>query len=213
MDRRRERRLIVGGSILSAYPLDGDWRAIRREYWWRAVADARLPRRPRALLVGLGGGTQAHVLAQRAQPRLVTVVERDPAMLRVALRWFALERVGPMEFLCADALEGACALARLGRRFDYVMEDAAYADIAERSRAVAQALVPLVAPGGTLVVNRHWRGDAFTLADALRASFRRVRLRRVRREGENVLLFCEEPTRRAAESAATVRLQRNRDSA
>jgi hypothetical protein len=38
VDYRRERRLIVRGAILSAYPLDGDWSTIEREYWWQGVA-------------------------------------------------------------------------------------------------------------------------------------------------------------------------------
>jgi hypothetical protein len=73
------------------------------------------------------------------------------------------------------------------------MEDAAYADVYGRSRAMVEAVVPLVAPGGTLVVNRHGRGDAGALARALRPRFESVRLRRVRREGENVLIFAECP--------------------
>jgi hypothetical protein len=75
------------------------------------------------------------------------------------------------------------------------MEDAAYADVYGRSRAIVDAVVPLVARGGTLVVNRHRRGDAGSLARRLRPRFESVRLRRVRREGENVLLFAERPLR------------------
>src|SRR5438094_2186883 len=41
VDYRQERRLIVRGAILSAYPLDGDWSAIEREYWWQGVAAVR----------------------------------------------------------------------------------------------------------------------------------------------------------------------------
>ncbi|HZF05720.1 MAG TPA: hypothetical protein VE932_15410, partial [Patescibacteria group bacterium] len=62
VDYRQERRLIVGGAILSAYPLDGDWSAIEREYWWQGVAAVRFPPEPSVLLVGLGGGTQAHLV-------------------------------------------------------------------------------------------------------------------------------------------------------
>jgi spermidine synthase len=193
VDYRRERRLIVGGAILSAYPLDGDWSAIEREYWWQGVATVRFPRRPRVLLVGLGGGTQAHLVHRITTPRLVTAIERDPVILDVAQRWFGLSALGPMEFYCGDAEDTAHALTNAGRRFDFVMEDAAYADVHGRSRAVVEAVVPLVAAGGTLVVNRHRRGDAGTLARALRPRFESVRLRRVRREGENVLLFAECP--------------------
>jgi hypothetical protein len=56
-------------------------------------------------------------------------------------------------------------------------------------------VAPLVARDGTLVVNRHRRGDAGALARALRPRFESIRLHRVRREGENVLLFAERPRR------------------
>ncbi|HXU90028.1 MAG TPA: class I SAM-dependent methyltransferase [Methylomirabilota bacterium] len=195
VDYRRERRLIVSGAILSAYPLDGDWSTIEREYWWQGVARVRFPPHPRVLLVGLGGGTQAHLVHRLTTPRLITAIERDEVIIDVARRWFGLADLGPMEFYCGDAETTARALADAGRRFDFVMEDAAYADVYGRSRAVVEAVVPLVARGGTLVVNRHRRGDAGSLARRLRSRFESVRLHRVRREGENVLLFAERPLR------------------
>jgi len=199
VDYRRERRLIVAGAILSAYPLDGDWSTIEREYWWQGVATVRFPPRPRVLLVGLGGGTQAHLIHRLTTPRLVTAIERDAMILDVAQRWFGLAELGPMEFYCGDAETTAAALVNAGRRFDFVMEDAAYADVHGRSRAVVESLLPLVAPDGTLVINRHGRGDAGALARALRPRFESVRLRRIRRDGENVLLFAERPLRGAEE--------------
>ena len=193
VDYRRERRLIVGGAILSAYPLDGDWSAIEREYWWQGVASVRFPPRPRVLLVGLGGGTQAHLVHRLTTPRLITVIERDEIIVDVARRWFGLAELGPMEFYCGEAETTAGALAQAGRRFDFVMEDAAYADVHDRSRAMVESLVPLVASRGTLVINRHRRGDAGALARMLRRRFAWLRLHRVRREGENVLIFAERP--------------------
>jgi SAM-dependent methyltransferase len=145
------------------------------------------------LLVGLGGGTQAHLVHRFTTPRLITAIERDEIIVDVARRWFGLAELGPMEFYCGDAESTALALGHAGRRFDFVSEDAAYAAFHDRSRAVVAALVPLVAPGGTLVINRHRRGDAGALARMLRPRFESVRLRRVRREGENVLLFAERP--------------------
>ncbi len=198
VDYRRERRLIVRGAILSAYPLDGDWSAIEREYWWHGVASVYFPPNPTILLVGLGGGTQAHLLHRLTTPALVTAIERDPVIVDVAQRWFGLAELGPMEFYCGDAETVAAALADAGRRFDFVMEDAAYADM-ERSRPVVDAVIPLVADDGTLVINRHRRGDARSLARMLRRRFAGVRLQRVRREGENVLIFASQP-RAAAET-------------
>ena len=191
-----ERRLIVRGDILSVYPLDGDWSRFRGEYWWRALVAFPLPRRPAALFVGLGGGTQLHLLRRLVRPRALTVIERDPVILRVANEWFGLRRLGGIEFVCGDATEAVPALARAGRRFDFVMEDATYGDEAERSLRLAEALIPLVAPGGSLVLNRHRRRDADGVAAALRSRFREVRLRRVRREAENVLVCGARPVRR-----------------
>jgi spermidine synthase len=202
VDYRQERRLIVRGAILSAYPLDGDWSAIEREYWWQGVASVRFPPEPSVLLVGLGGGTQAHLVHRLTTPRLVTAIERDPVILDVARRWFGLADLGPMEFYCGDAETVAAALLDAGRRFDFVMEDAAYAD-RDRSRPVVQALVPLVTADGTLVVNRHRRGDAGALVRMLRRRFESVRTQRVRREGENVLIYA---SRRRIDSSEASRV-------
>ena len=193
VDYRVERRLLVSGEILSVYPLDGDWSRVRREYWWRALAAIELPPRPTALFVGLGGGTQIHLLERLARPRLITVIERDPVIVRVARDWFALDATGPMEILCADAAVAVRALARAGRRFDFVMEDAAYAEEPEPALALARALVPLIAPRGALILNRHRRGDARCAAAALRSRFRKVRVRLVGRGTENALVSCHGP--------------------
>jgi spermidine synthase len=198
VDYRGERRLIVAGEILSVYPLDGDWSRVAREYWWRALAALPLPPRPTALLIGLGGGTQVHLLHRTAAPRLVTIVERDPAIVRVARAWFGLDALGPLELLCAEAEAAVPMLARAGRRFDFVMEDAAYADPPARGRPLALALAGLVSARGVLVVNRHRRSDGRELARLLRPRFERVVLRRVRRGGENLLVCCARPVRRAA---------------
>ncbi len=196
IDYRRERRLVVRGAILSVLPLDGDWSAVEREYWWHALTLVKFRPRPSALLVGLGGGTQAHLLARVTSPRLVTAVERDPIILNVAHEWFGLRALGPMELVCAEASHAMQTFARQRRRFDFIMEDAAYGDESERAMPLAVGLATLVAPGGTLVVNRHRRGDAHELAEALAPAFAEVRLRRVRREAENVLVCCARPIRR-----------------
>src|SRR2546426_1132291 len=115
VDYRVERRLLVSGEILSVYPLDGDWSRVRREYWWRALAAIELPPRPTALFVGLGGGTQIHLLERLARPRLITGIERDPGVVPVARDWVALDATGPMEILCADAAGGVGGGARARR--------------------------------------------------------------------------------------------------
>jgi spermidine synthase len=193
VEDHRERRLIVAGDTLSVYPLDGNWERLRNEYWWHALVAVEIPRRPSVLLVGLGGGTQVHLLREMARPRAFTIIERDEVIIRVAEEWFALRHVDGLEFLCADAETVVPSLAAAGRRFDFIMEDAAYADAPESAAPLAQSLARLVAPGGVMVVNRHRRGEARGLAARLRPLFEDVRLRRVRREGENVLICCVRP--------------------
>ena len=200
IDRGPERRLIVRGDTLSIYRIDGNWTPVRREYWWKALEAVALPQRPSALLVGLGGGTQIHLLHRLSAPRLITVIEHDPIIVRVAREWFGLDRIGRLEILCADAETAIGGLARSRRRFDYVMDDVSYADEPPVALPKILALAPLVAPRGSLVVNRHRRGDPRVLARALRFYFRRVWLRRVRRTGENTLICCSEPLSGASEA-------------
>jgi spermidine synthase len=196
IEDQRERRLMVHGETLSVYPINGDWSRVRREYWWHALAEARLPQRPRALLVGLGGGTQLHLLQRLVRPRAFTAVERDPVILRAAHEWFGLRGLGGVEYLCTDADTAAASAAAAGRRFDFVMEDVDYGDGGERSLPLLRTLAGLVAPGGVLVANRHRRREAAVVIDALRPLFGQVRERRVRREGENVLVVAARPRRR-----------------
>lgn len=193
IEDHRERRLMVHGETLSVYPTNGDWSGVRREYWWHALEEARLPRRPRALLVGLGGGTQLHLLRRLARPRAITAVERDPVILRIAQRWFGLGELDGVEYLCTDAETAAATLTAARRRFDFVMEDVDYGDGGERSVPLLRALAGLVARDGVLVANRHRRREASVVIAALRPLFQDVRERRVRREGENVLVVAARP--------------------
>jgi spermidine synthase len=188
-----ERRLVVAGDTLSVFPLDGNWRRVEKEYWWRALAAVELPPRPTALFVGLGGGTQVHLLRRLARPRRITAIERDPEILRVAHDWFGLRDVRGIELLCVDADVAVASLAATDRRFDFIMEDAAYADAPDRAVPLALALAARVAPAGALVLNRHHRSDASGLTEAMRTRFEHVSVRRVRREGENALVVCSRP--------------------
>ena len=188
-----ERRLIVAGDTLSVYPLDGDWSRVQKEYWWHALVAVELPPQPTVLMVGLGGGTQIHLLRRLVRPRRISAVERDPMIIRVARDWFGLARVGGVEFLCAEASVVVQSLAAADRRFDLIMEDAAYADEPERALPLARALADRVSPGGTLVFNRHYRTDARDVTKELRDKFEDITVRRVKREGENALVICTRP--------------------
>lgn len=188
VDRGDERLLVVRGVTLSSISHSGDWQSLGHEYWSRALDMASLPARPTALFVGLGGGTQLRMLAARCRPRWITAVERDPIVLSVARRYFGLDDLPRTEFLCAAIERALPQLEAAERRFDFVMEDAAYADDLRTALPIARRLAALVSRRGTIVFNRHARGHAAETADALRDHFAHVTVRRVRLDGENVLI-------------------------
>src|SRR5262245_31859665 len=186
---------MLDNAVLSIYARDGDWSRARQEYWGEALDMVCLPPRPSVLFVGLGGGTQLHLLRERARPRHVTAIERDPIIVRLAQRWFGLGEIARLEYHCAEAMVAVAALRRARRRFDFIMEDCTYDETAERSIPLAVSLASLVSRRGTLVVNRHRRPHARQTAVALAPSFAEIQLRRVRREADNILVCATSPTR------------------
>jgi predicted membrane-bound spermidine synthase len=190
-----DRRLMLDGSVLSVYARDGDWTRARQEYWGEALDMVALPPRPSVLFVGLGGGTQLHLLRERVSPRHVTAIERDPVIVRLAQRWFGLGAVPRLEFLCAEAEVAVQALRGARRRFAFFLEDCTYDETTGRSVPLAVSLAQLVARGGALVVNRHRRPHARETAAALAPYFAEIRLRRVRREADNILVCATAPVR------------------
>jgi len=195
VDQGDERRLVANGHTLSAISLSGDWSRLKDEYWCRALDMVELTHRPTALFVGLGGGTQLLLLADRVRPRFMTAVERDPVILQVAQRYFGLGRLARTEILCGDIERVLPSLESAGRRFDFIMEDAAYADPVDRALPIALRLAGLLGPRGVLVVNRNARHHAAETAAALRRSGARVTTRRARRDGNNVLISATNPRR------------------
>lgn len=192
-----DRRLLLDGSVLSTYARDGDWTRARKEYWGEALSLVELPPRPSVLFVGLGGGTQLHLLREQVRPRHVTAIERDPLIVHIAQHWFGLGEMPQLEFLCAEAETAVAALLRARGRFDFIMEDCTYDQTAERSIPLALSLVRLLSRRGVLVVNRHRRPHARDTARALAPSFDEIRLHRVRREADNILVCARGLRRRA----------------
>jgi predicted membrane-bound spermidine synthase len=197
VDVGADRQLMLDGSVLSVYARDGDWTRARKEYWGEALDMVRLPSRPSVLLVGLGGGTQLHLLRERVMPRHVTAIERDPVIVRVARRWFGLGAIPRLEFLCAEASVAVETLRLARRRFDLVLEDCTYDETAERAIPLAVSLARLVSRRGALLINRHWRPHARQTGAALASCFAEVHLRRVRREADNILICATVPIARA----------------
>jgi spermidine synthase len=119
----------------------------------------------------------------------ITVVERDPVVIRVAHAWFGLGLVSQVEVLEADVEDAIAQLARAHRTFEFVMDDISYAADSAEAGHRARLLAGRLAAGGTLVLNQHHRAQAQQVAESISDLLPRIRLERVRRGVENVLIF------------------------
>ncbi|HUZ74322.1 MAG TPA: methyltransferase domain-containing protein [Stellaceae bacterium] len=141
-----------GGSVMEQSAMDmGQPERLVFSYERAMLASLALVAEPRrALLLGLGGGAMARHLAAYMPALEVTLVERDPAVIACARRYFRLEPA----VIEADAMAWV-ATARHG--FDVVMVDLYDA-------AGAMAFPPrfwhecraALRPGGAIAVN--WAG-------------------------------------------------------
>jgi spermidine synthase len=141
-----QRALLVDGvvqSVAVAGPVFGPG------YWPYMLPDVR-PRR--ALLLGLGGGTIAHLLVRRFGPVPMVGVEADREVLAVARAEFDLA-LPSLVVVEGDALAYVAACTE---RYDYVCVDLYRGAELERgvlARPVLRALKRLLLPGGLVVFN------------------------------------------------------------
>src|SRR5262249_58570673 len=105
------------------------------------------------------------------------------------------------EFLCGE-IEGVLpCLEASATRFDFIMDDAAYAEPLARCLPTVLRLARLLRRRGVLVMNRYAHDTADETAATLRDHFARVTVRRVRKSSANVLFAASLPRARAASSA------------
>ena len=129
--------------------------------YWRQMLPERCPER--ALLLGLGGGAVATLLARRCPAAQMVGVERDPEVLALARQFFGLDTLAHLRVVEADAF--AWVGAQVGpereplndaERFDYIC-----VDLFEAGRLVAGTLATaflrqiaaLLTPGGIATFN------------------------------------------------------------
>ncbi|HEY7061374.1 MAG TPA: methyltransferase domain-containing protein [Chloroflexota bacterium] len=118
-------------------------------YWPSMLPDVR-PRR--ALLLGLGGGTIAHLLVRRFGPVPMVGVDADAEILALARAEFGLD-LPSLTIVEDDAL---AYVAAASERFDYVCVDLYRGAELERgvlARPVLRGIKRLLTPGGVAVFN------------------------------------------------------------
>ena len=108
------------------------------------------------LIIGLGGGTLPTLLGEVFADARITVVEIDPAVVKVAQRYFDYVVDQRTQIVEQDARVYGKRAALRGDRFDLVLLDAFNSDyIPEHlmTREYLEETLSLLAPGGALVSN------------------------------------------------------------
>jgi spermidine synthase len=129
----------------------------------------------KALLLGCGGGSVLHLLAEGFAPEAaLTAVDLDPVVLDLARKHFGLAEREGLELVEEDA---ALYVAKAGERFDLVVVDVFVDDeipLGCQTPVFLRRCGRLLAPGGMLVYNRLYHtpqrkaeSDAFAQVFAL----------------------------------------------
>jgi spermidine synthase len=140
----------------------------------------------RALMLGYGAGTLAHLLHQRFGPVPIVAVDDDPRVL--ALAPALLPPLPGVEMACMDALQ---YVSGTRDRFDYAALDLFRGGATPPgtfSRPFLRRLRGILAPGAVLVANLFLDGRSANRVQALGRIFR---VREERRVGHNVVVHCK----------------------
>jgi SAM-dependent methyltransferase len=125
--------------------------------YWGLLLPPRCPRR--ALLLGLGGGTVAHLLTRRCPNTRVTGIEHDALVLALARSQFGLETLPQLTIVESDAFAWVAAQHRVTKRDEGY--DLICLDLFEAGRLAHGALATpflrqvaeLMSPSGLLTTN------------------------------------------------------------
>lgn len=123
--------------------------------YWALMLPPGCPHR--ALLLGLGAGTVAHLLARRCPETRITGIERDPAVIAVARLEFGLADLPQLTIVEADAFVWVPEHVETEPgTYDLICLDlfeAGRLALGTLATPFLRQVASLLAPGGTLTVN------------------------------------------------------------
>jgi len=100
-----EERILEVGGYTQSVSLEAE--NLENRFWGRMAEESakRVATPEAALILGLGGGTVAHLLAKKFPGIIIDGVELDPAIVRVGERYFALNEIPNLRVIVADAFD------------------------------------------------------------------------------------------------------------
>lgn len=158
------RRLRVNRTTQSLNP---DSPYVDRMVWGRAVRliQEEEPNFKSILILGLGGGTMQHILAQRFQDIHITTVDIDPVIVDVAKQYFDVDKIPNHNIIVEDACRVIIDPEHFKlhpQSFDVVMVDimigSVYPDLGTSGNFLAH-VCKMAAPAGLVVINRLYLED------------------------------------------------------
>jgi spermidine synthase len=201
IDVGKTRKLSVNGTVQSVSYASP---ASQRQYWGRAIEGYKefFPQMANIMILGLGGGTFAHLLSQSFSDISIVAVEFDPVMLKVAEDYFDIRQVPNLHVIVGDALKVLAspeAYQIKDGSFDSIFVDIyvgdKYPELGETGTFIA-GLKRVVRQGGWVVFNRlYWdyhQDEVNSFIDDLQMYFHEIKSIIVagKTNSDNVLIFC-----------------------
>ena len=164
---------IEGEGRQSCFQLDDSDRMVFEYTRMMTSALFANPDPERVLIIGLGGGTLPMALHKLLPAATIDSVELDPAVVKVAQRYFGYQ-IGPRQRLYVeDGREFIERAAREGRTYDMVMLDAFDVDYIPAHLMTLEFLEQvrdILAPGGVVVANSFAQSSLYERESATYAS-------------------------------------------
>lgn len=191
-----ERRLVVGGLTQS---INAEAPDVNERIWGNLVEDGKWRMEDgKVLILGLGGGTVAHLLTRKFGPIPVDAVELDPVIVEVGKKFFGLDCLPNLKIIVADAI------SVVQNPSDYSLLPSAYClvivDLYRGSRYPKEAesdeffagLKNLTHPSGVIVFNRISSEQDVEFEEKLRENFGDFQKKVVPSKfgGENIVYAC-----------------------
>ena len=149
---RGEKRLMIGGLVQS---ISLDRPPFAHKVWgWLARFPLAKRKDSSVLILGLGGGTVARILAETLKPKKITGVEIDPVVVEIGQRFFDFKKIRNLQLVVADARE---SVKKDNSVYDFIVVDTYQGDkfpSSLESKAFLTKLKSLLAQSGVLVFNR-----------------------------------------------------------